>query len=198
MTTSDRPFDSIESAHAYLTALSDQIAEVIKDVRAEIATCPQQRRAEAWQTIVHTLTRLQFYIANNRRLVHDLGSLRNLLFRTSDGGAVPFPEVPAASRPFGTIESAHEYLSVLSDQITEVMKHVRGQIAACKQARRTEAWQTVLHTLTKLQFNIAQSRRLANNLRTLRNLVWRTSDPESEANEGVPVALQAAAERRSS
>ena len=32
--------------------------------------------------------------------------------------------------------------------LTRVIEDVRGQIATCTQARRTEAWQTVLYTLT--------------------------------------------------
>ena len=181
MTNSDRPFGTIESAHAFLSVLSDQITEVINDVRGEIATCPEERRADAWQTVVYTLTRLQFFTAHSRRLVNDLRSLRNLLTRTSDREADRLPEIIAAARPFGTIESAHEYLSALGDQITRVIEDVRGQIATCTQPRRTEAWQTVLYTLTRLEFNVAQSRRLANDLRTLRNLVLRNSDPEPEA-----------------
>lgn len=96
-----------------------------------------------------------------------------------------------SERPFNTIESAHEYLSVLSEQIAEVMSDVRREIAAStahQQERRTEAWQTVLYTLTKLQFNTASSRRLVNDLRTLRNLLTRTSDPEPESIPEAPVS----------
>jgi len=96
-------------------------------------------------------------------------------------------------RPFNTIESAHEYLSILNDQIGEVMNQVRGEISmstARGQERRAEAWQTVLYTLTKLSFNTASSRRLVNDLRTLRNLLNRTTDPESEPMSEVPGSLQ--------
>lgn len=94
-------------------------------------------------------------------------------------------------RPFTTIESAHEYLSVLSEQISEVMNDVRREIATSadrQQERRAEAWQTVLYTLTKLQFNTASSRRLVNDLRTLRNLLSRTGDPESEPIPEAPIS----------
>ncbi len=104
-----------------------------------------------------------------------------------------------SDRPFNTIESAHEYLSLLSDQIAEVMNDVMREIAAStdrKQERRAEAWQTVLYTLTKLQFNTASSRRLVNDLRTLRNLLFRTSDPESEPIADAPVPAQSADEGR--
>ena len=98
-----------------------------------------------------------------------------------------------SDRPFTTIESAHEYLSLLSEQIAEVTNDVMGEIATAtdrKQERRAEAWQTVLYTLTKLSFNTASSRRLVNDLRTLRNLLNRTTDPESEPMSEVPGSLQ--------
>jgi hypothetical protein len=104
-------------------------------------------------------------------------------------------------RPFTTIESAHEYLSLLSDQIAEVMHDVMREIATStdrKQERRAEAWQTVLYTLTKLQFNTASSRRLVNDLRMLRNLLFRTSDRESEPVTEAPVPQQSADEGRPS
>jgi hypothetical protein len=103
-------------------------------------------------------------------------------------------------RPFTTIESAHEYLSLLSDQIADVMSDVMREVATAtdrKQERRAEAWQTVLYTLTKLQFNTASSRRLVNDLRTLRNLLFRTGDPESEPIADAPVPPQSADEGRS-
>lgn len=106
-----------------------------------------------------------------------------------------------SDRPFTTIESAHEYLTLLSDQTAEVMNEVMREIATCterKQERRAEAWQTVLYTLTKLQFNTAGSRRLLNDLRTLRNLLFRTADPESERIADTLVPPQSADEGRPS
>ena len=106
-----------------------------------------------------------------------------------------------SDRPFTTIESAHEYLSLLSEQIAEVTNDVLREIATStdrKQERRAEAWQTVLYTLTKLQFNTASSRRLVNDLRMLRNLLFRTSDPESEPITDASVPRQSADEGRPS
>jgi hypothetical protein len=97
MTNSERPFRTIESAYDYLSVLSEQIAEVMNDVRREIATSTdrqQERRTEAWQTVLYTLTKLQFNTAGSRRLVNDLRTLRNLLARTSDSESEPIPEAP--------------------------------------------------------------------------------------------------------
>ena len=64
--------------------------------------------------------------------------------------------------------------------------------AARGQDRRAEAWETVLYTLTKLSFNTASSRRLVNDLRTLRNLLNRTSqaEPEPEPMSEIPGSMQ--------
>jgi hypothetical protein len=94
--------------------------------------------------------------------------------------------------PFGTIESAQEFLTLLSEQIDEAISEVREELSTCVDhapARRVEAWQVVLHTLTQLSWQISESRRLTNNLRTLRNLMSRTSDLEHEAATAMPAAL---------
>ena len=93
--------------------------------------------------------------------------------------------------PFGTIESAQEFLALLDEQIDEAMAEVRDELRTCTDrapARRVEAWQVVLHTLTRLSSHISESRRLANNLRTLRNLMYRTSDIEQETAAGFPAS----------
>ena len=101
MTNSDRPFSTIESAHEYLTILGEQIGEVMNDVRCEISSATarnQERRTEAWQTVLYTLTKLSFHTANSRRLVNDLRTLRNLLYRTSESESEPVSEAPGRSR----------------------------------------------------------------------------------------------------
>lgn len=93
------------------------------------------------------------------------------------------PLMTTSERPFRTIESAHQFLSLLNEQIDDVMNEVRGEIAANSthnRERQVEAWQVVLYTLTKLSSHTASSRRLVNDLRTLRNLLQRTGDREFE------------------
>jgi hypothetical protein len=77
---------------------------------------------------------------------------------------------------FSTIESAHEFLSLLGETIDQARKEVALEVSACavrQQERQLEAWQLVLYTTTKLASNVAASRRLLNDLRTLRNLLHR-------------------------
>jgi cobalamin biosynthesis Mg chelatase CobN len=102
MTNSDRPFSTIESAHEYLSILSEQFDEVLNEVRQEISTSTarqQERRVEAWQLTLYTLTKLSFHVATSRRLVNDLRTLRNLLERTRDAEIEPTSDVPEAGVP---------------------------------------------------------------------------------------------------
>jgi hypothetical protein len=77
--------------------------------------------------------------------------------------------------PFSTIESAHEFLGILGEQIDEALAEARLELSACTEAqgRRIEAWQLAVYTMTKLSTHVTTSRRLMNDLRTLRNLLHR-------------------------
>ena len=89
----------------------------------------------------------------------------------------------ASEGPFSTIESAHEFLSLLAEQIDEALAEARLELADCpagQPGRRTEAWQLVIYTMTKVSFHVTTSRRLMNDLRTLRNLLHRTGPMESQ------------------
>lgn len=88
--------------------------------------------------------------------------------------------------PFDSIESSLEYISMLADAIDEVCSEVSSDIslADTQQAtRRKEALQLVSFNLQKLAGHITASRRILNDLRTLRRLLLeervltrRTSD----------------------
>ena len=78
--------------------------------------------------------------------------------------------------PFSTIENAHEFLALLGTTIDQALGEVHDELAACtglQQQRRLDAWRVVLYTTTKLSSHVATSRRLLNDLRTLRNLMHR-------------------------
>jgi hypothetical protein len=80
--------------------------------------------------------------------------------------------------PFTSIESAQEFLAMLSAAIDEALDDVRREISTCtrQQQRQAEAWQVVLYTTSKLAAHVAASRRLLNDLRTLRNLLHRKKE----------------------
>ena len=81
--------------------------------------------------------------------------------------------------PFNTIESAHEFLGFLGEAIDHALSEVQKELSACvglQEQRRLDAWRVVFHTTTKLSSHVATSRRLLNDLRTLRNLLHRDAD----------------------
>ena len=95
--------------------------------------------------------------------------------------------------PFGTIESAHEFMALLCESIDEALDEVRQELEVCAergQERRLDGWRVALYTTTKLRTHVATSRRLLNDLRTLRNLLHRHSDG-SALPGAAPVALVA-------
>jgi hypothetical protein len=88
--------------------------------------------------------------------------------------------------PFDSIESSHEYISMLAEAVEEARSEVDADISladADRAARRKQALQLVSFNLQKLSGHISASRRILNDLRTLRRLlleervmVRRTSD----------------------
>lgn len=87
--------------------------------------------------------------------------------------------------PFSTIENAHEFLGFLGEAIDAAIAEVQKELGACTghhQDRQVDAWRVVLHTTTKLSGHVTASRRLLNDLRTLRNLLNRTAgEPSASA-----------------
>jgi hypothetical protein len=84
--------------------------------------------------------------------------------------------VPGSDAPFHSIESAQEFLALLGETIEDALGEVQQELAACtmrQQQRQVDAWRIVLFTTTKLATQVASSRRLLNDLRTLRNLLHR-------------------------
>jgi hypothetical protein len=95
-----------------------------------------------------------------------------------------------AETPFDDIESSHEYVSLLAEAVWEAITEVSADISlatADGADRRRDALQLVHFNLTKLNSNMASSRRILNDLRTLRRLLLdeRSLQP----------ALRAAAEK---
>ena len=76
--------------------------------------------------------------------------------------------------PFDNIESALEYVNHLLEATREAQDQIESEIlrAANPQlARRKQALQLVNYKLDKLSSHIAESRRILNDLRTLRRLL---------------------------
>jgi hypothetical protein len=78
--------------------------------------------------------------------------------------------------PFDSIEGSHEYVSLLGEAIEEARKDVDADIAVAiaegaSAERRKDALQLVNYNLAKLSLHITTSRRILNDLRTLRRLL---------------------------
>ena len=80
---SGTPFDSIESAHEFITLLAQTIYEVKLDIEADIEkekASYRFRRLDALRMAAYTLEKLELHLNRSRRALNDLRTLRRLLF----------------------------------------------------------------------------------------------------------------------
>ncbi len=83
--------------------------------------------------------------------------------------------MPHSQTPFDTIESAQDFIQVLGDTITEARQEVEVELARELQSppsRRTRALQIAAYNLDKLEKQMKRSRRILNDLRSLRRLLF--------------------------
>jgi hypothetical protein len=76
---------------------------------------------------------------------------------------------------FGSIEGAHDYLGLLQRSLDEAKEDIQGQTREAVDEgveRREKALRLVSYKLTRLEFHVTASRRLLNDLRTLRRLLF--------------------------
>ncbi len=79
-----------------------------------------------------------------------------------------------AETPFDTIEGSHEYVALLAEALEEARHDVEEEIALAEREgadRRKEALLLVSYNLAKLNLHITSSRRILNDLRTLKRLL---------------------------
>ncbi|HWQ56044.1 MAG TPA: hypothetical protein VN442_20320 [Bryobacteraceae bacterium] len=87
--------------------------------------------------------------------------------------------------PFDSIEASHEYVALLAEAIEEARREVEHDIAVATAdgaERRKQALQLVAYNLAKLSIHMGGSRRILNDLRSLRRLLLaeRAGLPVSE------------------
>ena len=97
-------------------------------------------------------------------------------------------DVSASEPPFGSIESAQEYLTLLRATVDDVTMEVAAALkVAMKQraSRREQALRLAAFNLIKLKNHMTGSLRALNDLRTLRRLIFaeraRSRDRQPEA-----------------
>ncbi len=89
--------------------------------------------------------------------------------------------------PFDNIESSHEYVSLLAIAVEEALAEVDSDIALASDSeagRRKEALQLVRFHLAKLSGHMTSSRRILNDLRTLRRLLLEERLMETALRRG--------------
>ena len=82
--------------------------------------------------------------------------------------------MPNSETPFDSLEGSHEYLALLAEVIEEARQDIEAEIALASVEnadRRKEALQLVSYNLAKLNLHMTTSRRIVNDLRTLRRLL---------------------------
>ena len=89
-----------------------------------------------------------------------------------------------ARSPFDSIESAHEFVALFAEAVGEAKRDVEADIqreSISKSPRRLDALRTALYSMEKLELHMNKSRRILNDLRSLRRLLFeeRTAKPKS-------------------
>jgi hypothetical protein len=80
------------------------------------------------------------------------------------------------ARPFDSIESAHEFVILLDAQVEAATKETQrhcDQARAEGNQRRVEALNVALLKMNQLSTHMQKSRRILNDLRTLRRLLFQ-------------------------
>jgi hypothetical protein len=102
------PFESIESAHDFVTLLSEAVNQTKQDIDAEIEKhkSTPARRLDALRIASYNLEKLETYMRRSGRILNDLRSLRRLLFQERSGTAVRAPaaktQAATATKPTGS------------------------------------------------------------------------------------------------
>ena len=115
---------------------------------------------------------------------------------------------PASDSPFDTIKNAHEFMTLLAQTVFETKLEIEADVAresSSNYPRRTEALKLALYTLTRLEFHMDRSRRILNDLRTLRRLLFEertltalTARPKANGRARAETLLPLAGSRPSS
>ena len=100
--------------------------------------------------------------------------------------------------PFGTIESAHDFVTLLAAAISQAKEELQVDVDRESRAdvsRRVDALRIALYNMEKLELHLNRSGRILNDLRTLRRLLFeeRAATARAESRPVASVGKQAAA-----
>ncbi|HMK29862.1 MAG TPA: hypothetical protein VK473_09290 [Terriglobales bacterium] len=93
--------------------------------------------------------------------------------------------------PFDSIESAYDFLDLLSEVVVETKKTINEDVqgeSSSKAPRRLDALRLAFYNLEKLELHLNRSVRILNDLRSLRRLLFEERKPSVPAAKPVPEA----------
>ncbi len=92
---------------------------------------------------------------------------------------------------FGSIESAQEFLALLTEAIQETKQDVKADIEehGIENSRRIDALQIALYDLQVLEHHISRSKRLLNNLRMVRRILLQDRGISEDQLPAIPASL---------
>ncbi len=91
-------FESLESAHDFVTLLAETVAEAKREIEADVQreSC-LSRRQDALRIALYNLSKLELHVNRTSRILNDLRTLRRLLFE--ERGEVSHAPNPGSSHP---------------------------------------------------------------------------------------------------
>ena len=99
---------------------------------------------------------------------------------------------------FETLESAHEFVALLAETVAEAKRELeRDMQRESATSRRLDAPRIAAYNVSKLELHLTQSRRILNDLRTLRRLLFQERKSSKKANSAAAEDLTATAPSRS-
>jgi hypothetical protein len=89
---------------------------------------------------------------------------------------------------FDTIESAHQYIKLLAEVVTDVRQDLENDALhgdASQLSRRQDAIRLALYQLERLQLHMRASSRILNNLRSIRRLLFEERQTSADAAQSL-------------
>lgn len=94
--------------------------------------------------------------------------------------------------PFDSVESAHEFVDLLTQVVLETRHDIEADIqreANANFPRRLEALQLTVYKMQTLELHLKKSRILLNDLRSLRRLLFGERTESDVAGRGTPIGM---------
>jgi len=104
---------------------------------------------------------------------------------------------PQIEDQFESLESAHEFVALLAETVADAKRELESDVqreSASNVSRRLDALRIALYSLDKLELHVGRTKRILNDLRTLRRLLFeergRTSATQSPTAQHPSHAVQ--------